>query len=259
MFSWLLSLLARWKILLASLVALALTIPLPSVLAIHPSSRSFAPNVANVSTAPAISRNWSGYAATGGSFTSVTGTWTVPQVGSSGHAAADATWVGIGGIRSNDLIQSGTQNAVSRSGHATHSAFLEMLPNVAQQIPVTINSGDSITVSLTERSANQWQISFKDTTNRQTYTATAIYLSSFSSAEWIEEAPSIGRKILSLDNFGTVDFSGGSTIEHGNRVTIAQSTIQPLIMVNSSGQALATPSSLSSDGASFSITRSSAM
>ena len=259
MFSWLSSLPAQWRILLASLTALALTIPLLPTLSTRPLSLSFAPNVANVSTAQVKSRNWSGYAAAGGSFTSVIGSWIVPQVVGNGHAAADATWVGIGGIRSNDLIQSGTQNAVSRSGHATHSAFLEMLPNVAQQIPVTINSGDSITVSLTEQSTNQWQISFKDTTSSQTYTTTAIYFSSFSSAEWIEEAPSIGRKILSLDNFGTVDFNGGSTIEHGKRVTIAQSNPQPLIMANSSGQALATPSSLGSDGASFSITRSSAM
>jgi len=257
MFSRLSSLLAQWKILLASLTALALTIPLLPALSTHSLSLLFAPNVANVSTAPDISRNWSGYTATGRSFTSVTGTWTVPHVVSSGRNAADATWVGIGGIQSSDLIQSGTQDLISKSGQVTHSAFIEMLPNVAQQIPVTINGGDSITVSVTERSTNQWQISFKDNTNaQQPYTTTALYFSSLSSAEWIEEAPSNGRRILPLANFGTVDFSGGSTIENRNHDTIAQSNAQPVIMVNSSGQALATPSSLSSDGASFSITRS---
>jgi hypothetical protein len=256
MFSRLSSLLAQWKILVASLTALALTIPLLPALSTHSLSQLFAPNVANVSTAPDISRNWSGYTATGGSFTSVTGTWTVPHVVSSGRNAADATWVGIGGIQSSDLIQSGTQDLISKSGQETHSAFLEMLPNVAQQIPVTINSGDSITVSVTEGSTNHWQISFKDNTNGQTYTTPALYFSSLSSAEWIEEAPSNGRRVLPLDDFGTVDFSGGSTIENGKQDTIAQSNAQPVIMVNSSGHALAIPSSLGSDGASFSITRS---
>jgi hypothetical protein len=170
-----------------------------------------------------------------------------------GHAAADATWVGIGGFQSSDLIQSGILDQISRTGHETHSAFFEMLPNVAQQIPVTINSGDSITVSVTEKSTNQWQISFKDSTNGQTYTTTARYLSSLSSAEWIEEAPSNGRRILPLANFGTIEVSSASTIENGNQDTIAQSNAQSVIMVNSRGQAIAIPSSLGSDGASFSI------
>src|SRR6185503_10225868 len=58
------------------------------------------------------STNWSGYAATGGTYTSVTGTWTVPTV-SATTAGADATWVGIGGINSTDLIQAGTEATVS--------------------------------------------------------------------------------------------------------------------------------------------------
>src|SRR5262249_9163260 len=45
------------------------------------------------------SENWSGYAATGGTFTGVSGAWTVPQV-SGTTGAADATWVGIGGTSS---------------------------------------------------------------------------------------------------------------------------------------------------------------
>jgi hypothetical protein len=253
MFSWLSSLLAQWKISLISLTALALTIPLLPYLSTHPLSQSFAPNVANVSTVPNTSRNWSGYTATGGSFTSVIGSWIVPQVAGNGHAAADATWVGIGGVQSRDLIQSGTLDLISSSGHETHSAFVEMLPNLAQQIPVTISSGDSITVSVTEKSTNRWQISFTDTTNGQTYTTTALYPSSLSSAEWIVESPSNGRRILPLANFGTIDFSGASTIENGSQVTIAQSNAQSIIMVNSRGQTIAIPSSLGSDGASFSI------
>jgi len=252
------SLLAQRKTLLASLAVLVLTIaptPKPST---QPSLLMFGPNAARVGTA-GTSRNWSGYAATRGTFTSVTGTWTVPQVSSNGHTAADATWVGIGGIKRNDLIQSGTQNIVSSSGQVTASAFFEILPHVSQPIAVTVRGGDSITVSIAQQSTNQWQISFTDTTNGQTYSTTVSYASSLSSAEWIEEAPTDGRRELPLDNFGSVQFSGGSTTENGNAVTISQANTQAITMVNLSRQPLATPSALGSDGASFTVTRSSAV
>src|SRR2546422_6193579 len=57
------------------------------------------PNVTQPGTPAAVlsrSSNWSGYASTGGVFTSVTGSWIVPTVTST-SIGADATWVGIGG------------------------------------------------------------------------------------------------------------------------------------------------------------------
>jgi hypothetical protein len=246
-----------WKTLLASLTTLVMITVAPSLLVAQPSSQTLAMRfTVNVATTPLISRNWSGYVATNGTFTSVTGTWVVPQVTSSGHSTADATWIGIGGLNRNDLIQSGTQNLVSRTGQVTTLAFIEMLPNAGQAIPVAIRSGDSITVSLTEHTASQWRIAFQDDTNGQIYTTTVFYSSSFASAEWIEEAPSRGHKILPLDNFGAVQFSRGSTIEAGNQVNIAQSNAQPIILMNKSRQTtLAAPSALNSDGASFTITQ----
>src|SRR2546428_3477456 len=58
------------------------------------------------------SSNWSGYAAAGGTFTAVSGTWIVPQV-TAAVAGADATWIGIGGVSGRDLIQAGKQANVS--------------------------------------------------------------------------------------------------------------------------------------------------
>jgi hypothetical protein len=55
------------------------------------------------------SHNWSGYAATSGTYTGVTGTWTVPVPGINGTPGVGATWVGIGGVSGHDLIQAGTQ------------------------------------------------------------------------------------------------------------------------------------------------------
>jgi hypothetical protein len=202
------------------------------------------------------SQNWSGYAATGATFTAVSGMWTVPQVASTGHSGADATWVGIGGVTRNDLIQTGTQNAIDSSGLVSTTAFIEMLPAPSHPIPVTVNAGDSIAVSVAQQSSNQWQFTFNDKTNGQVYNTTVSYASSLSSAEWIEEDPSSRGRLLPLDNFGTLQFSGGLTTKNGNSVNLAQANAQAITMVNAGCQTLASPSALGADGASFSITRS---
>src|SRR5207245_6035126 len=65
-------------------------------------------------TVGSTSRNWSGYVASGGTFTAVSATWTVPTVSASTSgtsARADATWVGIGGATSTDLVPAGTEGS----------------------------------------------------------------------------------------------------------------------------------------------------
>lgn len=250
---------SRWQRLIAGLTILLLIVVVTSIPGGHPSAATHAiQNNVDLANVTETSRNWSGYVATGGTFTSITGTWTVPQPSSSDHMAADAAWVGIGGVSSHDLIQSGTEDVVDNHGRITFSAFYELLPADAQLIPVEVNGGDSITVSISETSTNQWQIAFKDNTSGQDFTTSVSYSSSYSSADWIEEVPSEGRKILTLDNFGSVAFSAGSATENSNQMTIAQSNAQSIIMVNRRSQPLATPSDLGDDGASFTVTRSDA-
>ena len=208
------------------------------------------------STSPNTHRsaNWSGYEATGGKFTSVTGTWTVPQA-NAGSLGADAAWVGIGGVNSRDLIQAGTQETTSRSGHVQYQAWVEMLPQVSQTVPLTVTPGDSVTVTLTEQSAGQWQIAMKDNTSGQAYATTQQYASSESSAEWVEEAPSSSRGVVPLDNFGAINFGAGSAVKDGKTVNISQANGQAITMINRSGQPLASTSALGGDGSSFSVTR----
>lgn len=207
---------------------------------------------------PNQSRNWSGYAATGGTFTAVSGTWTVPQVSASSSAgSADATWVGIGGVSANDLIQAGTQAAVNGSGQVSYTAWLEMLPQTPQPVTLTIQPGDVISVSISQTTAGSWQVSISDQTTAKSYQTTVQYSSSLSSAEWIEEAPSSvssRARVITLDDFGRVQFQGASTELNGQQVTIAQAGGQPITMYGQSG-AIATTSALGSDGASFTVTR----
>lgn len=206
-------------------------------------------------TGPGQSRNWAGYAATGGTFTAVSGTWTVPNVSIATSPAADATWVGIGGVSSTDLIQAGTE-AVVQSGQVTYAAWMETLPQASQPVPLTLNAGDKVSVSITQQSTGTWQIVIKNLTSAQSYQTNVTYQSSLSSAEWVEESPAAGRRLLlPLDSFGTVSFSGATTAENGQQRTIAQAGGQPITMYSTNGQPLAQPSALGADGSSFTVTR----
>ena len=200
------------------------------------------------------SNNWAGYIATGGTFTSVSGSWIVPQVNTTG-LSSDATWVGLGGASSSQLIQTGTQALVNNNGQVSYQGWYEMLPANSRKIPLMINPGDSITASIAQQSANQWTISLRDVSTGQNYQTNVTYASSLSSAEWIEEMPVLGRSFIPLDNFGSVQFSNLSTVKDGTSLTSAQANAQSIVMVNSNRQALAQPSALGSDGASFTITR----
>ncbi len=204
------------------------------------------------------SSNWSGYFASGGTYTSVSASWKATSPTGNGVSnSADSTWIGIGGITSSDLIQMGTENTVSASGQVSSAAFYELLPNSAIFIPsLTITPGDSITCNITEQSANQWTMSLTDNTTAKSFSISTSYTSTNSSVEWIEEDPSYtsGQQVP-MDNFVSVNFSGASTVSSGTTLNLNSSGAQPITLVNSSGQPVATPSTIGSDNASFSITQ----
>lgn len=218
------------------------------------------PTAVNSSVGSNLSYNWAGYQAIGGTFTGVNGTWTVPSVPSANTTEADATWVGVGGVESHDLIQAGTQALINGSGAPAYQAWYEILPNTTQQVPLTISPGDSMSVSIAETASGsgEWSVSIRDNTTGQSYQTSLAYNSSQSSAEWIEEMPSDGSSFVPVDNFGTVSFTGGTAIENSNTVSMAGANATELTMVNGAGQTLAFPSSIGADGESFTVTRTSA-
>ena len=202
------------------------------------------------------SHNWSGYYVNNGSFTAVSGTWTVPQPTNSGTFASGSTWVGIGGVRMRDLIQAGTEETVGRNGQISYDAWYELLPRGSQQVTLTVAPGDSVSVALAQQTSGNWQISFKNNTTGKSYQTTVTYQSSLSSAEWIEEAPSIrGRRLIPLEEFGTVQIQNASTTKDGKSVTISEAAGKPITMIDAAGATISTPSKLDSVGSSFSISR----
>jgi hypothetical protein len=204
------------------------------------------------------SQNWSGYAATEGNYTSVRATWAVPEIGLASPAGIDAAWVGIGGVRSRDLIQAGSQRTVLANGSSQDEAWLELLPAAPETVPFRVGPGNTIRVSIDQQGPETWLIAFANVTSGQTYQVTKHYASSLTSAEWVEEAPSAGRRrVLPLDNFGTVSFSQASVVRDSEVLNIAQAGAHAITMITPAGQHLAEPSALGADGDSFSVTRTS--
>ena len=204
------------------------------------------------------SQNWAGYAATAGGYTAVSATWTVPDLALGSASGSDAAWVGIGGVRSRDLIQAGTLQTVSSGGATQHQAWVELLPRPAKTVPLALGPGDSIEVSIIQQGPESWQITFTNTSGGSSYQVTERYASSSSSVEWIAEAPSAGRgRSLPLDDFGTIHFTHVSAVHDEQVLNIPQAGAHAITMITPSGQHLVEASEPGPDGGSFSVTRTS--
>ncbi|HVS86398.1 MAG TPA: G1 family glutamic endopeptidase [Gaiellaceae bacterium] len=228
------------------------------------------------------SSNWSGYAVSGASaspvsFTSVSGAWTQPAViCTRGSASYSAFWVGLGGFAqgSQALEQIGTESDCTASGQARYSAWYELVPAPSVDVSLTVNAGDAIAASVAV-SGTTVTMTLTDQTTGQSFTKTATVASpDTTSAEWIAEAPSncnaSGSRCttLPLANFGTVSFSGSSATGNGAAAGVSGTAwnAEAITLRGSGGSSLrsrfavaqgsvtATPSALSTDGSSFSVT-----
>jgi Peptidase A4 family len=208
----------------------------------------------------ADSLNWSGYAVTptSGGVTAVSSTFTVPSAGLVPPGFA-ATWTGIGGYDTSDLIQAGTAEQSAPSNPLLgdqYYAWYELLPASETQLTgctgdanCTVTPGDNITVNISQVSGNTWSISMSDA-GKWSWSKNVSYASSDSSGEWILEAPTLVAQ-TALANVGTVHFGPTSTYTAGGVThTIAEGDPTQIFLspgvVNE-----ATPSALASDGQSF--------
>jgi hypothetical protein len=211
------------------------------------------------------SSNWSGYAVTPGSanVTAVSTSFLVPAAGAV-PPGFGATWTGIGGYSSSDLIQAGVAETSFPGNPALgeqYYAWYEMLPGAAVPLTnchgdanCTVNPGDDIGVRIYQTSNDVWTIALLDL-GHWTWTATGVhYASTHSSAEWILEAPQVDGLPTTMSSDGTVKFGpysfyvlGHQKIPHtigiGDPTTI---DLSPVGVVNE-----ATPSTLARDGRTF--------
>lgn len=218
------------------------------------------------------STNWSGYAvatnlaAKTGKVTAVSGSWVVPQLNPTSQQTYSSFWVGIDGYSSNSVEQLGTESDWNNGQH--NYAWIEMFPNFALNIVgFPVNIGDVIEAEVEYLGANKkgkqnFLLSIVNHTHQAYFTKqmqppTSAGKVGTASAEWIAEAPEVNGRLAPLANFQTGVFSNcTATINgvSGGIVNGAWQTAAITMVSQSSSQLKAVPSSVSSNGESFSVT-----
>ena len=242
-------------------------------------------SAATVDVQRQVSQNWAGYVVqgkAGQSFTSVSGSWTQPSASASSGQGYSAFWVGLGGAGqgSQALEQVGTSSDVV-DGQPRYYAWYELVPAPETKLNLPIQAGDRISAKVTV-TGDTVTVSLSDETTGQSITK-ALHTNNTdtTSAEWIAEAPSTDTQdgayqTLPLANFGTATFTNASATAGDHTGSIsdpdwsveqvelspAGSSGYPGAGAQVSGAGLgagrqaaggARPSSLSSDGSSFSV------
>jgi len=227
------------------------------------------------------SGNWAGYVAGGSSsgtqFSSVSGSWVQPTAKCGSGQTYSAFWVGIGGSsdQSGSLAQTGTQADCNADGSTDYYAWYELVPAAPVRLGLTIQPGDHISAKVSVNGTNV-TVSLSDQTTGQSATKTLqMDNPDTSSAEWIAEAPSScdgsgSCQPLPMSDFGTVQFTNATATDaDGHTGTISDSAwaaqavqlggggASDVSFAAGQGSAGAVPSTLSSDGSSFSVSVSS--
>jgi hypothetical protein len=254
--------LRRWGILLAMLALTAgVTLAASSASA---ATRGFSPggpiHVVGATSAhlaggirhQAQSTNWSGYAATTGTYTSISASWIQPTGTCSHGDQYAAFWVGLDGYNSNSVEQTGSE-VDCMGGTAEYYAWYEMYPNNSVNYSNTVRAGDHFHASVTYEGNDEFSLFIQDATRGWSHTTVASLADAArSSAEIIVEAPccTFSGGILPLTNFGTVNIS--SSMANGDALGNAGGVTQ-IIMIDNAGRNKDTISSLSR-GEAFSAT-----
>jgi hypothetical protein len=199
----------------------------------------------------AESTNWSGYAATSGTYKSVSASWTQPAGTCKSGDQYAAFWVGIDGYSSETVEQTGSEVDCDGS-HAEYYAWYEMYPGPSENYSNTVKPGDHFNATVTYLSGEEFSLYIADTTQGWSHTtdATLGQAPALSSAEVIVEAPccTASGGILPLTDFGTVSITGseanGAAIGNAGGLT-------EITMIDNEGRDKDTVSSLSS-GENFS-------
>jgi hypothetical protein len=211
------------------------------------------------------SLNWAGYAATGASFSSVSGSWRQPTASCPANKTQLAAfWVGLDGYASSDpsVQQIGTDSDCVKGkgkngGGPSYYAWFEMYPAALVILPSSsypVSPGDAITASVSVDGTGYLLVLVD--AGRWTYASvqTPSIRPQNSSAEWIAEAPTSCKgsscKILPLADFGSLVFTGAKA----NGQPISSASNSRITMANKSGKKVkAQTSALVSAGSAFSV------
>ncbi|NNM96238.1 MAG: hypothetical protein HKL89_01330 [Candidatus Dormibacteraeota bacterium] len=198
------------------------------------------------STTPTIaSANWSGYEVGDGPYTSVAGTFTVPDLAPSGTYSAMAEWVGIDGAANSSLIQAGVGESYDPTTNLVQiQPWWEILP--APETPITsltVVPGNTVTVAISQSSASTWTIQVTNDSTGQRFATDQSYTGPLSSAEWIVEAPTVSSSgaVAALGAYSpNITFTGLQSVGTSLGTTA--------VVMEQSGQVVSVPSALTAVG-----------
>ncbi|MEU4118524.1 G1 family glutamic endopeptidase [Kitasatospora sp. NPDC028055] len=185
------------------------------------------------------SSNWSGYAATGGKFTSVSAEWIQPAVSCTSTNTWSAFWVGLDGDGSETVEQIGTEADCSR-GKPVYSSWYEMYPAYPTNFGNAVRPGDHFTASVTTNGSGSFTLTLRNTTLGWSHSiAKTLKSATLASAEVIAEAPSSLTGVLPLADFGTIGFTNarvnGKNLDASNPSVIDMATKDGVTKATTSG------------------------
>lgn len=146
--------------------------------------------------AQSTSTFWSGFIATAQApYTGVQARWTIPSVGCASRRMSTAyVWIGEGGyLRGllSPLIQAGTASDCL-NGRPHYHAFFERYPGgFAQDFPMDLAAGDTVSVLVTETQPDFWLLTVRDQTRGSSGSTTAQLAADTGSADFVVERPTV--------------------------------------------------------------------
>ncbi|KAF8556564.1 hypothetical protein OG21DRAFT_1506320 [Imleria badia] len=164
------------------------------------------------------SYNWAGavWQKDNGTFTSVTGDFTVP-VASGQNGSAASVWVGIDGDTCHDVILQTGVDFVVINDTATYRAWYEWYPEYDYFRDLSISAGDNIRVNVTALSTTSGIAIVENLTNGQSahkYLHSTLPLCG-QNAEWIVQDFLQDGKQAPLANFGSVTITDAAATGPG--------------------------------------------
>jgi len=175
-----------------------------------------------------------------GTFTSVTGTFTVPTPKGSGSSAI---WVGLDGIGCQVILQTGVDATIT-NGTLSYSSWYEWYPDPSHVFPpsnISFSPNDTVTLTATSHTPTAGTVTITNLSTNQTVSQAVNSTSALcqQNAEWIVEDYAAGG-IVRFDDFGTVTFTDAeATAKNGSTVGPEDAAIYE---IQQNGTTLATAS-----------------
>ncbi|XHH09406.1 MAG: G1 family glutamic endopeptidase [Candidatus Bathyarchaeia archaeon] len=207
-----------------------------------------------------MSLTWSGYVVASDfsnpqpEVVGVNASWIVPNVNISPGNTYSSAWIGIGGQFDKSLIQVGTEHD-SVDGKERFVAWYELLPDYAISVPLKISAGDLIyaSINLIDNNTGLWLMQLNDLTTGESFSKKVNYNSTYLSAEWIVERPTLNGQISNLANFGYVTFSDAHVNIKGTILPMGNTSFSQIHLTDHQNTQLTTVSQISTDGKSFTV------